>query len=177
MQPIIFKESPMTLAEFESINKKFGREFFKMIFSPGFVVLLVIIFVAYKYLLSDNTTGPFDLLGTLQSLAITALIIGFSFGLIKYLVDRGLKNAYHANPELMEGLAYTLTQDSIVIEGKSNTHKKLDLSSFEQATLINNWLVISAEHGRYYLDFERLVPPATVAEVGEVFQRNGIAIV
>ncbi|MBD2722460.1 hypothetical protein [Hymenobacter armeniacus] len=175
MQPIVFEKSPMTLAEFSSINwlmlrKKIGYLIiFPIIVLLSFVVTTCNMVVGMK---SDDTTYPMDSESIMTMLG-GALFVGF----IYYSYRKAIKKNYLNTPALSEGLNYTLTEELIQTQSSTINGSQPWAASFKTANKVGKWILLpSSGNAFFFLDTEKILPPSTMSDVEELFNRKGVKL-
>lgn len=163
----------MTLAEYESINWKYMRKTRKIVFALPVFMLVIFGMNTCNSVAGINQNAESNITGSVLSLAILALFLGFLY----YSIRRGFKKNYLNTPALAEGCTYTLTEESITMEGNSISSKQPWSTSFKQAVKIDKWMVLSSSGTTaYFLDTEKLVAPASISDMEETLKRKGVAL-
>lgn len=161
----------MSLAEYESINWKYLRKTRKWWFIFPVFMLLIFVMNACSSFTSDNPEMYSNLSGSMWSLAMMLLFFGFLY----YSFVRGFKKNYYNTPALAEGLTYMLSEESIITEGESTNSRQPWSSSFKQVVKIGKWMLLSSSGTTaYFLDTEKLIAPATLADVQELLRTKGV---
>jgi len=171
MEPIVFEKSPLTLAEFTSINWKYLRKIRKIIFVLP-VVMLIPFVSSISYLFAGGD-GKFDRNALWMPLVILAFYI-FTY----YSYVKAFKKNYDNTPALSDGLTYTLSDDSIIMQGNAVNSVLPWPATFKKAVRINRWILLSSSGAAaYYLDTTQIITPATVTDIEQMFQRKGVKMV
>ena len=156
----------MTLAEYESINWKYLRKTRKLWFVLPVFMLSIFSLNTCNVLISSNPEDKSNVTGSLSSLIVLLLFLGFLY----YSFIRGFKKNYLNTPALAEGLTYTLSDEAIETQGLSTNSKQPWPASFKQAVKIGKWILLaSSGTTAYFLDTEKLIQPFSVTDITKIF--------
>ena len=173
MQTLVFDKSPLTLQEFTSLNWKYLRKTRKSWFIIPTFLLVVFSINSCNILVGTNGYEESKISDAFWPLGIFLLFFGFLY----YSFVKESKKSYFSTPALAEGLAHTLSEESITIHGNSMNGIQGWAVSFKQAVKIGKWILLSSSGTTaYFLDTEKLVAPATITDVGELLLRKGIKL-
>jgi hypothetical protein len=172
MQPITFAMAPMSLAEFKTLNWAHLRKVRKRIFAYPFLFIAVLAINFYTQI----TEKPLQTNSFTWFLILTCICL--FCGLLVFNINKNIKKNYLNTPILAEGMTVTLTENSISVHGPSVNGEQSWPNSYKQAIAVKNWIVLSYSAASvYFLDTNRIVPPATTTDVEELFQHKGIKFV
>lgn len=173
MQPLVFDKSPLTLDEFISINWKYLRKSRKSWFVIP--IFLLIVFTINSCNIIVGTRG-FENARTSDAFLPIGLYALF-FGFLYYTFVKGFKKNYFNTPDLLDGLSYTLSNDSISVQGNIVNSIQPWPVSFKRAIKIGKWILLSSSGtAAYFLNIEKLAAPATLTDVKELLQSKGIQL-
>lgn len=162
----------MSLAEFKALNWAHLRKVRKRIFAYPFLFIAVLGLNFYNQKPTESLeTNYFVWFLIIASICLFC-------GLFVFNINNNIKKNYLNTPVLEEGMAVTLTENSIGVHGPSVNGEQPWPASYKKAISVKNWIILSyGPASVYFLDASRIVPPATIADVEELFQRKGIKLV
>jgi len=171
MQALVFDKSPLTLGEFISINWKYLRKTRK-----SWLIIPVFLLLAFSVNSCNILVGTRGYENHKISDALLPLCFYFLFfGFMYYSFIKSFKKNYFNNPALAEGLTYTLSDELITVHGSLLNGTQPWSVSFKEAVKIDKWILLSSSGSTaYFLAIEKLVAPATISDVKDLFQRKGV---
>lgn len=98
METIIFDKSPLTVAEFSSLNWKYLRKTRKIIFVLPVVLLTLFVFVIASYLIGGDRNKGFDTSSLWPPIGMLIF-----FGSMYYSYIKGFKKNYYNTPLYRKG--------------------------------------------------------------------------
>jgi|GEM_PF-4494017 len=172
MQPLTFAQTPLSLQQYASLNR---RLIWKRRWWYYILLLLLLLLIASDRLVElwhypqATLSSPKAVLFLAYPLLVAALIF--------FLINRSIKRNYHNSPHLTDGAVYVLADTTISGEGPSIQFRQSWPITTKKAYLLGQWVVLYASTTTaYFLHLPALEAPATLVDVDAMLRQHDIIL-
>lgn len=172
MQPLTFAQTPLSLPQYASLNRRLIWKRRWWYYSFLFLILISM----FSSTLIELWHSPQDSLFSVRVMLPFGYLLLVAF-LVFFVINRNIKRNYHNSPHLADGATYTLADTTITGEGPSIQFRQSWPITTKKAYLLDDWVVLYASTATaYFLHLPALEAPASLADVEAILQQHGIVL-
>ncbi|MFD2786017.1 hypothetical protein [Hymenobacter rubripertinctus] len=139
------------------------------------MAVLLVPWLTFMWSAGALLTGPTSVIDVLKQNPLGMLFMLF-FLLLPVLLVWGTWQQYQASSLLLNPADYVLNATGVSVRGPA-MNTDLMWPAFTRADQFGSWLLLQAsEQSAFFLDLQRIAPPATPADVLELVKSGGVSV-